>query len=236
LFKAVKFVKQGEMGVRTSFGRATYAEDNKDLAKRGQPYGVVGRGPHLVWPFTHSIVIVNVKDRTHALPVILPDTDKGRQFRFNSELTWAVSPDGDNPVKAYFNVETPEQLAPTVISKTADGLRYVLNNMSSQNMQDKELVEAGLFAHTGGLLLDEYGVVMKSLNVINSTRSDIDRLTESIAQSSRQMAPVLGGLAATGVLERPEFEDAFGGGLRSVEADPALVAAMLSHEPNIGYL
>src|SRR4051794_28079189 len=72
--KSFKIIRQGQMGVRTSWGRATYPEDHKDPDKQGKPYGIVGRGPHLMIPLSHSIVVIDVKDRTTKLPELFPDT------------------------------------------------------------------------------------------------------------------------------------------------------------------
>jgi len=107
--KAFTKIEEGQMGVRTHFGKATRTSGDKE----GELYGIVGPGIRVVVPFTHAIKNISIQDRTNTLPEIQINSE-GEQLRIESYIRWAVRKDGDNPYKALFKVEDSTELTQTV--------------------------------------------------------------------------------------------------------------------------
>ncbi len=135
--KAIHKVEQGEIGVRTRNGKTHRTKGGK----KGQPYGVLEPGLHITVPLTHSIKNANVKDRTSQLKDAL--FSQGSQFwKADISVTWAVMKDGENPIKALFNVEHGE-LDDTVKETCSDGLDQVLSEYKDSTIEDFSAIKKG---------------------------------------------------------------------------------------------
>lgn len=194
--KAVTFVGQNERGVRTSMGRAVRTKDAKlGKGKAGGLFGIVGPGPHLVVPFTHSIKKIGVQRRNNELGEICVDTQDEMQILVKSAIGWRVNPDGDNPYKALFNVAEDGNLQDSVADICTAGLRNVMDGRTLRQMKDERAIEGDLKDHCKERL-QNLGSELLELNLKQASRNGVivlnfggrGELSEEMAEAAQTFA------------------------------------------------
>lgn len=170
--KAFSRVQQGQMGVRTSLGRAVRPKGRK----QGELYGIVGPGYHLVWPFTHSIRTIDTRDRTNDLHQIQVESRDGQQMLVESSIIWAVRADDDNPYRALFHPEDGA-LTETVVRLCTSGLRVVVEGMDRVQMKQQREISGNVKDECEDDLL-HYGVELKKVNLHTATATWAEKLSQ----------------------------------------------------------
>lgn len=162
-FKAVAKVSEGEMGVRTHYGRAHRIRGRRS----GELYGIVEPGYHPVFPFTHSIKTISVQDRSNDLGELQVDRED-KQYRVMSSITWFVSKEGDNPYRAIFNILNEGDLTQAVTNICLSGLREVMAEIPDAKLKNRREVQGGV-SEICSDDLGYYGVLLKRLNLHSVT-------------------------------------------------------------------
>lgn len=190
--KAVNKVSEGEMGVRTRFGRTHH----KRGQKVGQPYGVKGPGMYPVFPFLHSVKVIHVRDRTNGLPEIQLNCEE-KQIKIDSSVVWHVLPESDYPWRALFRAENLSELTQNVTGICVNGLRQVTSQMSRKELDDHRALFAGVEEVCKDDLL-YYGTAIKRVNISAMTET----IGEMIRQSGHPQSGVLGAVAVSGAVHQ----------------------------------
>lgn len=157
LVKSVTFIGRNELGIRTKFGLPT---TNKDGS-----YRVAQPGPRVTVPFTHSILKVDVADRSTELDAITFDRDAQRIAR--PIVIWGIRPDGDSLVKSQFEVEDGE-LGQVVKGICEGGIFDALRGVDEADFERPDCratVETAMVEACGDMLTDRYGVEIRRLNI-----------------------------------------------------------------------
>jgi hypothetical protein len=196
--KAVVSVGEEEMGIRRRFKKAR-------VYKRGRKQGrhkIVGPGPHLTFPGVHSIVTINVNDRSTDLEDLILDVPTGKdgipeQYKIGSSAVWRVSKEGEAPYDAYFGTSTLQE---TVTNICVNGLLATCRNIGNPNeLYDSELI----FNQTHERCEDDlmnYGVVLVNLYLTSVARTEAQVLASAISESPTNANNVLVMANASGVV------------------------------------
>lgn len=158
LFKAVTRVPEGFMGIRKSWGKVKRDRD-------GNPV-IESPGRHWQIPFAHSIDLQDTRDQ--ATDVRHAAIDRGElQFDVVASFGWRVSPEGDNPYKAFCLTEGIQNIVPNICF----GMLFdIMTSIEVDEMKKRELVEAKVAA----LCLEplaEFGAEMRRLNLHSVAQS-----------------------------------------------------------------
>lgn len=168
--KGFKRVPQGEMGVRTRFGKVKFGKD-------GEPR-VVGAGLHGVLPFTHSIETISVQDRSHDLGDFAFERDD-QKYHVKSSITWAVSQEKEHVRRALFETNS---LTETVTNICASGLWIVMTSIDRGKINDSREI-----SHDVHEICDEdllvYGVLLKALRLREVARSEAQVLAGALQRN-----------------------------------------------------
>ena len=186
VFKAVAKVNEGEMGVRTHYGRTHRVRGRR----AGQLYGITGPGYHPVVPFTHSIKTVSVRDRSNDLGELQVDREN-TQFRVMASVVWRVMDHGDNPYRALYHIQNEGALTETVTNHCLGGLRVVMAELPVAKLVDDREVQ-GSVKEICDDELGYYGVDLKTLNLLTVTRTIGEMLRGTVPGPN---SPGLGAIA-----------------------------------------
>jgi hypothetical protein len=194
-FKTIAKVPQGEVGLRTRFGRPARDHDARFanttfegvagtlnpalVAREGELYGRVKPGFHLVVPFTHGIKSISVQNRVNNLEPIPIDNDDGRQREIVGRATWGVINDpkdgGEYIRRALYEAANEEQLTEEVIGICTAGLRKVIAEYG-----DPQRAEAGELYREMVVEckdpLEEYGTELRKFRLMSAAHTMVDAL------------------------------------------------------------
>lgn len=185
-------IPEGEMGVRTRFGKVVFD-------KSGQPK-VVGAGPHGVFPFTHSIETIGVQHRDKDLESFDFERE-GEKWSAKSSISWKVSEEKEHVYRALYKTQT---LPETVTNICSSGLWIVLTSIDRKKLNNQHEVAGGVHELCDDDLL-EYGVVLNALRIRGIARSEAQAHADGLARAFGQtglnglhLAPVPEPQAAAG--------------------------------------
>ena len=165
--KGFKRVPQGEMGVRTRFGKVSY--DKNSIPR------VVGAGLHGVIPFTHSIDTISIQDRSHDLGDFAFERDE-QKYHVKSSITWAVSQEKEHVRRALFETNS---LTESVTNICASGLWIVMTSIDKDAMSDAREISQNVHEMCDEDLL-VYGVLLKALRLREVARSEAQVLAGAL--------------------------------------------------------
>jgi regulator of protease activity HflC (stomatin/prohibitin superfamily) len=200
-------IKKNEVGVRTRWGdtkRRNWWLPRK-LGRVGVPYGTLNTGLHAT-P-THSIKRIKTVDWTSALHPLRIESEEQRQLDVLAFVTWGVNPDDDNPEKAFFKLDSPQELENAIGAMSVRGLREVTNKKPEVFINDNDTVESKVIENYNGRLLDRWGVEIRLLHLATVTPSIGQMIRESsTAQALSMMAAVFsnGNGGSQGLGDLPE--------------------------------
>jgi regulator of protease activity HflC (stomatin/prohibitin superfamily) len=106
LSKAGFRVREGEVATRERWGKVR--RDSNGTPKIYRP------GFHPMFPGVHSYKRISIQDETEQIPLF--DFNRDRQYTAHATLTWGVSPEGDNPYRALYLIDTFTELKQKVHS------------------------------------------------------------------------------------------------------------------------
>ncbi len=164
--KAVTKIEQGEVGIRTRFGKPT--------RKDGSYRELVGPGIHFAAPFTHSIKRISLQDRVSKLERItteLPDADtRQRQIIVQSTAIWGVSTAGDSVFRAAYVANNEKELEKVVVGIASQGLRRSIGKLSLEQARLVSDMTQDV-AEECSYELAAYGVDLRRVTIASVSRS-----------------------------------------------------------------
>lgn len=223
-------INDGEVGVPLRGGKAVERKDvtQAELDQGASRYVILQPNWYFVPPF-RTIQTVYITDQPCHIRTPLECIDaRGSAFKMHAEanLTWHVSPDGDNPVKSITEVmhfkkdkkdtienDTDEENRNTLKCRVGAigrvALGQVLNGMSYEeliaaNNSQPEEIQAKMITLTQAKLL-RYGVILTEVELEPITRADTQVTADAIVRSARITSKALRRAAK---MKAPTFDTA----------------------------
>lgn len=190
LIKAATIIRQGEIGIRTRFG--------KPYQKKGQ-WKIVRPGLCFMFPGTHSIVKINVQHQTDTLQDIVVERDRV-QRQIKASITWRVL---QSPEDIYRAVYRADDLQKRIVEAASAALVQAVQDGVTDLTQPLQ-VRASLNWYCREALR-EYGVQLERVNITTNAPTDASVLADAIRESQyrAELTAVLaakeGGLEAEGI-------------------------------------
>jgi hypothetical protein len=200
--KAFQIVSGNEMGVRTH-NKSPYRKKDREYlwllgrvvregSEAGEAYGVVGPGVYPVVPFLHPIVTVNVKDRHKVIQETVNVTsDEGEVFGIKAGAIWRVRDDGDNPIRALYNVDRNDKdkddqaIEGMLELMCAGGIREAYDGKSRDTISSLSFATDAVRVARRDRF-DHYGLHLEKLEIYSSRPIDVEIQSNAISNGIRE--------------------------------------------------
>ncbi len=153
-------VPEGYMGVRTRFKKVPRDKNDNPIPKIYPPGFRFDMIPLI---FSHSLRLVDVRDRWCNLGKIPFTSDKEKEMEVEVIGEWRVSKEGIDPYKALFNIHGGDDLDTAVRGICIKSLKHAIRGVDNNNLQNEDMIyekinERGAekLGHYGSVLLGIY--------------------------------------------------------------------------------
>lgn len=160
LAKGLVFVREGELGSRTTFGKAKRGRDKKII--------ITDPGFVILIPFIHSMQKAHIRMDSVVLKDLAVTLGNGLSYQYSAFVAYHVSPKPEDLEKFLYQVENPKEL---ISQKLSSEMREILVEEQDPEKAKGEGMNSKLAARLKDYLLNNIGVTLDSCGLTSLTES-----------------------------------------------------------------